>query len=96
VDDQVPEAHLIGSGLVAELVGGHGVDGGEMFFCRPARDVRSTVLTGFLTGAAVLSTCCGSRGGRWSCPSAPEQNWQKRMQNERERILFIFEFPSLI
>src|SRR5258708_17657739 len=29
VDDQVPEAHLIGSGLVAELVGGHGVDGNK-------------------------------------------------------------------
>src|SRR5258705_9615127 len=32
VDDQVPEAHLIGSGLVAELVGGHGVDGREDVF----------------------------------------------------------------
>jgi hypothetical protein len=32
VDDQVPEAHLIGSGLIAELVGRHGVDGGEDVF----------------------------------------------------------------
>src|SRR5882762_11908664 len=61
----------------------------RVFFCRPARDVRSTVLTGFLTGAAVCPPAAGAAGEDGAAVCAGAELAKAHAKPSVRRILFI-------
>src|SRR5258707_5830316 len=93
VDDQVAEAHLIGSGLVAELVGGHGVDGGEDVFLPAGQGRAPHAADGGVHSRHALPSCTPSSGRSWGRHLGQRRTGKNACKTEREKNSIHFEFP---
>ena len=87
VDDEMRETHLIGRGLVAEFVGGHGGNGAEDIGSRARQQYAQAVVTGSFTGAAACGVAARLLG---ACPEASTGDARTTKRNvTRKRFIRI-------
>src|SRR5258706_288968 len=93
VDDQVPEAHLIASGPVAELVGRNGVDGSEDVFLPAGQGRAQHGAEGIFHWRHALRSCIRSSGRSWGPRLGQRRTGKSACKTEREKNSIHFEFP---